>query len=138
MFAWPPQPSLLTGAWLDESSQFLTAFFIGVGFAINAPAWTSIVRQVVSDAELHSAATLGSLQFSIAGIIGPLLGGLLDPFLERKRRRCFDFPDACLICHRSFKKLVAALDGGLTAGRNWSQMLYRIDLLRERFRAAVR
>jgi MFS family permease len=52
-------------------------FFIGVGFAINAPAWTSIVRQVVSDAELPSAATLGSLQFSIAGIIGPVLGGLL-------------------------------------------------------------
>ena len=36
-------------------------FFIGVGFAINAPAWTSIVRQVISDAELPSAATLGSL-----------------------------------------------------------------------------
>ena len=52
-------------------------FFIGVGFAINAPAWTSIVRQVVSDVELPSVATLGGLQFSIAGIIGPVLGGLL-------------------------------------------------------------
>jgi MFS family permease len=52
-------------------------FFTGVGFAINAPAWASIVRQVVSDGELPSAATLGSLQFSIAGIIGPVLGGLL-------------------------------------------------------------
>ena len=52
-------------------------FFIGVGFAINAPAWASIVRQVVSDGELPSAATLGSLQFSIAGIIGPVLGGFL-------------------------------------------------------------
>ena len=48
-------------------------FFIGVGFAINAPAWASIVRQVVSDGELPSA----RLQFSIAGIIGPVLGGLL-------------------------------------------------------------
>jgi MFS family permease len=54
-------------------------FFIGVGFALHAPAWTSIVRQVVSDAELPSAATLGSLQLSIAGIIGPALGGLLVP-----------------------------------------------------------
>jgi MFS family permease len=52
-------------------------FFLGVGFAINTPAWASIVRQVVSDAELPSAASLGSLQFSIAGIIGPVLGGLL-------------------------------------------------------------
>jgi MFS family permease len=52
-------------------------FLIGAGVAINAPAWTSIVRQAVPDAELPSAATLGSLQFSIAGIIGPVLGGLL-------------------------------------------------------------
>jgi MFS family permease len=27
-------------------------FLIGVGFAINGPAWTSIVPQIVSDAEL--------------------------------------------------------------------------------------
>ncbi len=66
--------------WIHLLNPYLIlgcVFFIGVGFAINAPAWTSIVRQVVSDAELPSAATLGSLQFSIAGIIGPALGGLL-------------------------------------------------------------
>jgi predicted MFS family arabinose efflux permease len=68
--------------WLHLLNPYLIlgcVFFIGVGFAINAPAWTSIVRQVVSDAELPSAATLGSLQLSIAGIIGPALGGLLVP-----------------------------------------------------------
>ena len=54
-------------------------FFIGVGFAINAPAWTSIMPQIVSDAELPSAATLSGLQFNISGIIGPALGGLLVP-----------------------------------------------------------
>jgi MFS family permease len=66
--------------WLHLLNPYLIlgcVFFIGVGFAINTPAWTSIVRQVISDAELPSAATLGSLQFSIAGIIGPVLGGLL-------------------------------------------------------------
>jgi MFS family permease len=66
--------------WMHLLSPYLIlgcVFVIGIGFAINAPAWTSIVRQVVSDAELPSAATLGSLQFSIAGIIGPVLGGLL-------------------------------------------------------------
>jgi MFS family permease len=65
--------------WLDLLNPYLIlscVFFIGVGFAINAPAWTSIVREV-SDAELPSAAVLGSLQFSIAGIAGPALGGLL-------------------------------------------------------------
>ena len=67
-------------AWIDLLNPYLIlghVFLIGVGFAINAPAWTSIVRQIVSDAELPSAAVLGSLQFSIAGIIGPALGGLL-------------------------------------------------------------
>jgi MFS family permease len=66
--------------WLHLLNPYLIlgcVFFIGVGFAINAPAWTSLVRQVVSDAELPSAAILGSLQFSIAGIVGPVLGGLL-------------------------------------------------------------
>jgi len=55
----------------------ISVFLIGVGFAFNAPAWTSIVPQVVSDAELPSAATLSGLQFNISGIIGPALGGLL-------------------------------------------------------------
>jgi MFS family permease len=66
--------------WIDLLNPYLIlgyVFLIGVGFAINAPAWTSVVRQIVSDAELPSAAILGSLQFSIAGIIGPTLGGLL-------------------------------------------------------------
>jgi predicted MFS family arabinose efflux permease len=66
--------------WMHLLNPYLIltgVFAIGVGFAVNAPAWASIVRQVVSDGELPSAATLGSLQFSIAGIIGPVLGGFL-------------------------------------------------------------
>ena len=66
--------------WMHLLNPYLIlgcVFFIGVGFAINAPAWTSIVRQSVSDTELPSAAILGSLQFSIAGIIGLALGGFL-------------------------------------------------------------
>jgi MFS family permease len=68
--------------WLHLLNPYLillSVFFIGVGFAFNAPAWTSIVPQVVSDAELPSAATLSGLQFNISGIIGPALGGLLVP-----------------------------------------------------------
>jgi MFS-type transporter involved in bile tolerance (Atg22 family) len=47
--------------WLDLLNPYLilvSVFFIGVGFAFNAPTWTSIVPQVVSDAELPSAAIL--------------------------------------------------------------------------------
>ena len=47
--------------WLHLLNPYLMlvgVFFIGVGFAFNAPAWTSIVPEVVSDAELPSAVTL--------------------------------------------------------------------------------
>jgi MFS family permease len=64
---------------LNPYLMLVSVFFIGVGFAFNAPAWTSIVTQVISDAELPSAATLSGLQFNISGIIGPALGGLLVP-----------------------------------------------------------
>jgi MFS family permease len=70
--------------WLQLLNPYLIlvgVFFLGVGFAFNAPTWTSIVPQVVSDAELPSAATLSGLQFNISGIIGPALGGLLIPLL---------------------------------------------------------
>lgn len=68
--------------WLHLLNPYLilvSVFFIGVGFAFNAPAWTSIVPQVVSDTELPSAATLSGLQFNVSGIIGPALGGFLVP-----------------------------------------------------------
>src|SRR3984893_6883666 len=69
---------------LNPSLILVCVFFIGVGFAFNAPAWTSIVPEVVSDAELPSAATLSGLQLNISGIVGPALGGLLVPFAGAK------------------------------------------------------
>ena len=45
--------------WLHLLNPYLilvSVFLIGVGFAFDAPAWTSIVPQVVSDAELPYAA----------------------------------------------------------------------------------
>jgi MFS family permease len=68
--------------WLHLLNPYLilaSVFIFGVGFAFNAPAWTSMVPQIVSDAELPSAAILSGLQFNISGIVGPALGGLLIP-----------------------------------------------------------
>ena len=56
-------------------------FLIGVGFALNAPVWTSSVSEIVSNAELPSATILGGLQLNISGIIGPALGGFLVPLI---------------------------------------------------------
>ncbi len=52
-------------------------FLLGVGFAINAPAWASLVPQVVTDKELPSASTLNGVQFNITSILGPALAGVL-------------------------------------------------------------
>jgi MFS family permease len=58
-----------------------SVFLIGVGFAFEAPAWTSIVPEIVSPEELRSAGTLGGLQMNISGILGPALGGVLLSFV---------------------------------------------------------
>jgi MFS family permease len=52
-------------------------FVLGLGFAINAPAWASLVPQLVTNEELPSALTLGGLQLNISGILGPALAGIL-------------------------------------------------------------
>jgi MFS family permease len=52
-------------------------FLLGVGFAINAPAWASIVPQIVTDRELPSASALSGIQLNVAGILGPALAGIL-------------------------------------------------------------
>jgi MFS family permease len=55
-------------------------FLTGIGFAFNAPAWTAIVPEIVSDEELPSAATLG-LATQHFGILGPAMGGMLLPLI---------------------------------------------------------
>src|SRR6266481_2677275 len=52
-------------------------FLLGMGFGINAPAWASLVPQVVTDEELPSALTLSGVQLNISGILGPALAGVL-------------------------------------------------------------
>jgi MFS family permease len=52
-------------------------FLLGVGFAINAPAWISIVPQIVTDGELPSASVLSGMQLNVSGILGPALAGIL-------------------------------------------------------------
>src|ERR1700758_4623365 len=70
--------------WLNLLNPYVLlagVFLIGVGFAFNAPAWTAIQPEIVSNYELPSAATLGGLQLNISGIIGPAIGGLLLPWI---------------------------------------------------------
>ena len=57
-------------------------FVLGLGFAVNAPVWASLVPPLVTDEELPSALTLGGVQLNITGILGPALAGILLAKLE--------------------------------------------------------
>jgi MFS family permease len=61
---------------LSTSVILISVFLMGIGFAFAAPAWSSIVPEIVSPQELRSASTLGGLQLNISGILGPALGGV--------------------------------------------------------------
>jgi MFS family permease len=68
--------------WLTPAVVLVCIFLTGVGFAFNAPAWTAIVPEIVTNEELPSASTLSGLQLNISGIIGPALGGLALRFVS--------------------------------------------------------
>src|SRR5687767_2141218 len=53
------------------------AFAIGLGTAINSPAWQATVPELVERRELPQAVALNSLSFNVARAVGPALGGLV-------------------------------------------------------------
>jgi MFS family permease len=66
---------------LTPTVVLIAVFLLGVGFAVNAPAWTSVIPDAVTKEELPSAVTLGGVQMNISGVIGPALGGCLLPLI---------------------------------------------------------
>lgn len=61
-------------------SPFLLLAFtltIGIGTALNSPAWQASVRQQVDPRQIPQAITLNSISFNVARSFGPALGGLL-------------------------------------------------------------
>jgi MFS family permease len=51
-------------------------FALGLGAAMNAPAWQAIVPEVVSPSKLQEAVALNAAGFNVARAVGPALGGL--------------------------------------------------------------
>jgi len=52
-------------------------FALGLGVALNGPAWQAIVSELVPRAELPAAVALNSAGFNIARAVGPAAGGLI-------------------------------------------------------------
>lgn len=84
---------LLTQGWMCAVTILLTAmtfagwtgpwsllgltFALGLGAALNAPAWQAIISELVPAPELPSAVALNSMGFNLARAIAPAFGGML-------------------------------------------------------------
>lgn len=72
--------ALAAMAYAHMLTPFLLLAFtlsVGIGTALNSPAWQASVRQQVEPRELPQAIALNSISFNIARSVGPALGGLL-------------------------------------------------------------
>jgi predicted MFS family arabinose efflux permease len=52
-------------------------FLLGLGAAMNAPAWQAIIPDLVPRSELPAAVALGGVAVNVARAVGPALGGLI-------------------------------------------------------------
>lgn len=63
--------------WVTPAILLILTFSLGLGSALNAPAWQAIVPELVPRGELPAAVSLNSVAFNIARAVGPALGGLV-------------------------------------------------------------
>jgi MFS family permease len=84
---------LVTQTWMMAAAALLAAltllgaaspamllsltFLLGLGAAMNAPAWQAIVPELVPRRELAQAISLNSAGFNLSRAVGPALGGLI-------------------------------------------------------------
>src|SRR5580658_526766 len=52
------------------------SFFVGVGQSFGGPAYSALLPTLVEPQDLANAISMNSIQFNLARIIGPTLGGL--------------------------------------------------------------
>lgn len=80
--SWMLAVAILLGALavlnlLTAEILLILTFLLGLGSALNAPAWQAIVPELVGKRQVASAVTLNSAGFNLARAVGPALGGLL-------------------------------------------------------------
>jgi MFS family permease len=77
---------------LDAWSLLALSFCMGLGNAMNAPAWHAVVPEIVSGPHLRPAIALNSAGFNLARTVGPVLGqillGLVGVFLLFATNAC--------------------------------------------------
>src|SRR5207247_1905075 len=59
----------------------ILTFALGLGAAMNAPAWQAIIPELVGESELRAAVTLNGVGYNVARAVGPALGGIIVSIL---------------------------------------------------------
>lgn len=63
--------------WTTPWVLLLLTLLLGLGTALNAPAWQAMVPELVDLQQIPSAVALNSANFNVARSVGPALGGLV-------------------------------------------------------------
>lgn len=63
--------------WLNPALLLALTLMVGMGTALNGPAWQASVRMQVGRDDLPQAIALNSISFNLARSVGPALGGVL-------------------------------------------------------------
>ncbi|MCX6521706.1 MAG: MFS transporter [Actinobacteria bacterium] len=61
-------------------SMFVVALGVGIGNALNAPAWSAMLPTLVSKADLSGSISLNSTMINGSRVIGPIIVAVLSPF----------------------------------------------------------
>ena len=81
MFAVSALLALLTYAgWVGSTTLLMLTFALGIGAAMNSPAWGTVLSEAVPRRDLVQAITLNGVGFNLARAIGPALAGVLIVF----------------------------------------------------------
>lgn len=99
------------------------SLLLGLGAALNAPAWGAIIPELVAKDEIAAGVALNSAGFNVSRAVGPALGGLVVGW--------FGPSWAFFLNALSFLGVVAVLKG-------WKRPASTTDLPAERFAAAMK
>src|SRR5581483_408103 len=68
---------LTLAGWITPTALLGLTFALGLGAALNSPAWQAILPEIVGRRQLHDAVALNSIGFNLARAVGPAVGGLV-------------------------------------------------------------
>jgi len=68
---------LALGGWLSAWNLLGFSFLMGLGNAMNTPAWQAVIPEIVPATQLRPAIALNSAGFNLARTIGPVIGQIL-------------------------------------------------------------